>query len=221
MDARDTRVARNNWNIVQGCTKVSPGCKNCYVAHTMGDDFGNVRFNEAELDNLPIHEIVFVSDSGDLFHEDIADTDILKAIVKMQQHEDKTFLICTRRTERARNFLYHFWPHMFLTVSAENQEELENRLKYLTLYEGPIVISAQPLLGPITLPWRNYEMVVVGGEYGEGRRPMDEDWVRALRDQCENWNIKFSYQQCSQPDGTREMFPLLDGQRHVSSPGDS
>jgi protein gp37 len=39
------------------------------------------------------------------------------------------------------------------------------------------------------------DWVIVGGESGPGARPMDPDWVRAIRDQCASANVPFFFKQ--------------------------
>jgi protein gp37 len=39
------------------------------------------------------------------------------------------------------------------------------------------------------------DWVIVGGESGPGARPMDPDWVRALRDQCQQTGVPFFFKQ--------------------------
>ena len=60
-------------------------------------------------------------------------------------------------------------------------------------------VSAEPLLERIDLtPWLErgvLKWVIVGGESGAGARPMDLDWVRALRDQSTNAGVAFFLKQ--------------------------
>jgi protein gp37 len=37
--------------------------------------------------------------------------------------------------------------------------------------------------------------VIVGGESGPGARPMDENWVVSIRDQCKAANVPFFFKQ--------------------------
>lgn len=48
-------------------------------------------------------------------------------------------------------------------------------------------VSAEPLIGPLDqLDLTGIDWVVAGGESGPGSRPMNPDWVRDLRDRCED-----------------------------------
>jgi protein gp37 len=112
------------WNVVNGCTVVSPGCKHCYAmkqAHrfpvrqglttrTAGGMVwtGEVRFNEKVLlepIRLKRPRKIFVCADGDLFHENVPSgwIDLVFAVMKMApQH---TFQVLTKRPERARKYL--------------------------------------------------------------------------------------------------------------------
>ena len=54
--------------------------------------------------------------------------------------------------------------------------------------------------------------VICGAETGPGARPMDLDWARSTRDQCQAAGVKFFFKRDSQ--GNRE----LDGRRHEEVP---
>ena len=57
--------------------------------------------------------------------------------------------------------------------------------------------------GPVAMSWDQadaaalhpLEWVVVGGESGPGARPMDPEWARALRDECEIARVPFYMKQ--------------------------
>ena len=61
------------------------------------------------------------------------------------------------------------------------------------------------------------DWVIVGGESGPGARPMDEAWVRSLRDQCGQADVSYFYKQ--RVDGGRKVeTPELDGRRWTQYP---
>lgn len=63
---------------------------------------------------------------------------------------------------------------------------------------GARTISAEPLLGPLpSLDLRGLGWVIVGGESGGKRRPMDDDWARDLRDRCAAAGVPFFFKQHS------------------------
>jgi protein gp37 len=100
-----------SWNPVTGCTKVSPGCKNCY-AERMTERFGRQKFTDIILhpDRLdkPLRwrkpRRVFVNSMSDLFHEDVPDDYIAAVFGVMARASHHTFQILTKREDRMREW---------------------------------------------------------------------------------------------------------------------
>lgn len=105
------------WNPVRGCTKVSPGCKNCY-AETFAERFRGVpghpyeqgfdlRLVPDKLDE-PLHWRkpcrVFVNSMSDLFHEDVPDEFIDRVFAVMALAPQHSFQVLTKRPERMREY---------------------------------------------------------------------------------------------------------------------
>ena len=117
---------------------------------------------------------------------------------------------CPDASRDAERLRHGRWPprHVWLGVSAEDQPTVNERIP--VLLETPAAVrwlSAEPLLeevyvfdldGPIDL-WDGQasplHWVVCGGESGPRARPMDPDWARSLRDQCERVNVPFFFKQ--------------------------
>jgi protein gp37 len=112
------------WNVVNGCSVVSPGCTNCYAMkqahrfparqgltqHTKGGMVwtGEVRFNDKVLlDPLRWRRPrkIFVCAHGDLFHEKVPDEWIDRVFAVMALAPHHTFQVLTKRPERMREFL--------------------------------------------------------------------------------------------------------------------
>src|SRR5512144_688916 len=92
------------WNPVRGCTKISPGCANCY-AETFAERFRGVAGHPYErgfdLRLIP-HKLgeplrwqrprlIFVNSMSDLFHDDVPDSYILRVAEVMLQARQHTF----------------------------------------------------------------------------------------------------------------------------------
>ncbi len=64
--------------------------------------------------------------------------------------------------------------------------------------------------------------VIVGGESGPNARPMDQDWVRGVRNQCADAGVPFFFKQYSQanpPEGAKNKnYRILDGVEHNDLP---
>jgi len=56
--------------------------------------------------------------------------------------------------------------------------------------------SLEPLLGPLPkLDLQSINWVIVGGESGPGARPLQEEWVLDVRDQCQIARVPFFFKQ--------------------------
>lgn len=56
-------------------------------------------------------------------------------------------------------------------------------------------LSCEPLLGPLELALTDIHWVITGGESGPKHRPIKEEWVRSIRDQCRKEDIAFFHKQ--------------------------
>lgn len=111
------------WNVVNGCSVVSPGCTNCYAmkqAHRFTARrgltqqskggmvwTGEVRFNEGMLDH-PLRwrrpRKIFVCAHGDLFHEKVPSLWIDQVFAVMAAAPQHVFQVLTKRPERLREY---------------------------------------------------------------------------------------------------------------------
>ena len=113
------------------------------------------------------------------------------------------------------------WPlsNVWLGVSVEDQDTADERIPLLAQAPAHVRwISAEPLLGPVTLPLiEDLDWVVVGGESGKRARNMDVSWTRSLRDQCASRHLPFLFKQWGRFDGEgrevgkKKSGRLLDG----------
>ena len=209
------------WNPVTGCSRVSPGCDNCYMfalyprLHAMG-----VPGYEAAPDivqmlpnrlNAPLTwakpRRVFVNSMSDLFHKQVPFefiTDVFKVMREADQH---IFQVLTKRPGRAVGWWeqcgkheFGEWPkNVWIGTSVENQKYAP-RLTVLGRIPAEIrFVSAEPLLGPLDLTqWLEddtLQWVIAGGESGPRARPMEEEWALALRDQSDDAEVKFFFKQ--------------------------
>ena len=88
-------------------------------------------------------------------------------------------------------------PHIWLGVSVENQDYVW-RIEQLQQAPAKVrFLSVEPLLGPVDLSGhlKGIHWVIVGGESGPGARPMDPDWARIVRRQCQAHKVAFFFKQ--------------------------
>lgn len=127
--------AEETWNPIIGCSKVSPGCTNCYAERManrlvgMGQEpynnvmearigqtpkwNGKTHFVESALEK-PLHwkkpRNIFVCSMGDLFHETVSFKDlhwIFSVIAKCSQH---IFMVLTKRPETMAQYFRTVYP---------------------------------------------------------------------------------------------------------------
>lgn len=199
------------WNPVTGCTKISPGCANCY-AETFAERFRGVPGHPYEQGfdlklwpnrlELPLTwrkpKRIFVNSMSDLFHKDVPEDYILSVFDVMSRADWHTFQVLTKRSERLLELdAKLIWAeNIWMGVSVEN-DDYQKRADHLRQTNAITkFLSVEPLLGPITdLNLERLDWVIVGGESGRRPRPLDPQWVRSIRDQCTAAGVAFFFKQ--------------------------
>jgi len=199
------------WNPVTGCTKVSKGCRNCYAdkmarrLKAMGvPRYKNGFRPTVHYDVLerPLTwrrpRVVFVNSMSDLFHESVPLDFIRRVFEVMNACPQHTFQILTKRSARLKELAGSLdWsPNIWMGVSVEN-EKVTHRIRDLSSAPAHVrFLSCEPLIGPLSgLALRNIDWVIVGGESGARCRPIREEWVRDIRDQCAESGTRFFFKQ--------------------------
>jgi protein gp37 len=87
--------------------------------------------------------------------------------------------------------------HIWWGTSVENRRHGLPRIERLRQTPASVrFLSVEPLLedlGPINLAGIHW--VIAGGESGAAARPMGADWVRSVRDQCQDAGVPFFFKQ--------------------------
>lgn len=199
------------WNPVTGCTKISPGCKHCYAERmakrlqAMGvpqyrDGF-SLTVQPAALE-IPLRwkkpRMIFVNSMSDLFHNDVPLPFIKRVFAVMEQASQHTFQVLTKRPGIALQYADQLpWPaNVWMGTSVETKEFID-RIHTLRAIPAKVrFLSLEPLLGPLgQCPLKDIHWVIVGGESGPGARPMNSEWVRAIRDRCRRFDVPFFFKQ--------------------------
>jgi len=242
------RTADGGWH----CTKISPGCANCY-AEGINNRFGNhkpydgarpkLALNLSQFEKLSQRPCrVFIQSMSDLFHEDVPFDMVDDVAAAMVRHSRHTYLWLTKRPERMWDYYRHLprdptpgYAEIHLGVTAENQQAANRRIPVLLDIPAAVrFVSVEPMLGPVDLtkylkleptegpslepfglsgPFKHrLAWVVCGAETGPGKRRMDLDWARSLRDQCADAGVPFFFKKDS--DGNH----ALDGVIHEALP---
>ena len=80
-----------------------------------------------------------------------------------------------------------FLPNVWLGVSVEDQARAGERIPLLLETPAAVsFISAEPLLSSVDLrEWLpGLSWCIIGGESGPGKRPVNLEWLRSIREQC-------------------------------------
>lgn len=221
------------WNPTTGCDKISTGCKFCYAEvmskrlKAMGQDKYKNNFK------LTIHpqelarpktwkksKVVFVNSMSDLFHKDVPLEFIQKVFKVMNECPQHIFQVLTKRGDLLAKYNKDLtWtPNIWMGVSVEN-DKVTDRIDYLRNTDAYIkFLSLEPLLGPLpNLNLKNIDWVIVGGESGRKPRPMKEEWVLDIKEQCEEVKTYFFFKQWG---GTnkKKAGRTLDGKEYNGMP---
>ena len=178
-------------NVFRGCTRVSPGCENCY-AERIGARFGSKTDNPyhgiAEFKNGKPRwtgkikilwdtfdhpkrwrdpSMIFVNTMSDTFHESIPDEAIIMLFEELKEIDWHIYQILTKRPERMLEFYDRGklprQDNFWYGLSVEDQLRCERLEIFKEMPDTIRWVSAEPLLEDIT---------------GEMRQHLDNiDWV--------------------------------------------
>ncbi|RKH39565.1 phage Gp37/Gp68 family protein [Corallococcus sp. AB050B] len=204
------------WNPVRGCVKLSPGCKHCYAEtfaerfrgvpghpYAQGFDLKLIPGKLAEPLRWKAPKRVFVNSMSDLFLDDVPEAYIETVARVMALADWHTFQVLTKRAERMQRLLSTRLafaarlPNVWWGVSVEDRKYGLPRVKHLQAVPARVrFLSIEPLLedlGPVD--FTGIDGVIVGGESGAKARPLDPEWVRSVRRQCDAAEVAFFFKQ--------------------------
>lgn len=227
------------WNPLTGCTKIGPGCDNCYAArfaerwrgikgHSYEQGF-DLRVWPSRVEQprkWRKSRLIFVNSMSDLFHKNVPVELIDTVFDTMESADHHIYQVLTKRSSLMRRYVNRRYAeapvpdHIWLGVSIEDRDHV-GRLAHLRQSNVAIrFVSFEPLLGPIgTVDLDGIAWAIVGGESGPRARRMDPDWVRELRDQCLTRDVAFFFKQWGGP-RPKSGGRLLDGETWDGFPVD-
>lgn len=203
------------WNPVTGCTKIGPGCDNCYAArfaerwrgipghpYEQGFDLRlwPDRLKQPLLWKKP--RMIFVNSMSDLFHKEIERPYIDHVFDTMEAANWHIFQVLTKRSSLMRNYVTKRYnrgkvpSHIWLGVSVEDAAH-KGRIDHLRQVPSDArFISFEPLLGAIgDVDLTGIAWAIVGGESGPKARVMEPSWATELRDACRKYDVAFFFKQ--------------------------
>lgn len=205
------------WNPWHGCTKISPGCKYCYV-YRQDEMYGNpsasskcVRTGAFDLPvqrrrngswKIPSGKIFMTCFTSDFLLSD-ADHWRQECWKMIRERSDCWFYFFTKRIDRLAGQLPPDWgdgyDNVLIGCTVENQDRADFRLPiFLSLPIKHRSIIVAPMLERLDISaylGEGIEEVSAGGESGPRARPCDYDWILDLRRQCVEKNVPFSFHQ--------------------------
>lgn len=203
----------STWNPMTGCTKISSGCKNCYAEvmtrrlQAMGQEKYQNGFNltlHPETLNEPFNwkkpRVIFVNSMSDLFHKDIPIQYIIDVFRVMKDNPHHVFQILTKRADLLLYYDkegYLEWTHnIWMGVTVEDNT-VTRRIDLLRQTGAKIkFLSCEPLLTELpAINLTGIDWVIVGGESGRTPRPIKEEWVLDIKEQCAKARVAFYFKQ--------------------------
>jgi len=224
----------HTFNIAWGCTKVSPGCKNCY-ADSLSSRYGHdvwgprkprrtfdakhwrepIKWNAAA-DAAGERRRVFCSSMCDIAedHPTIA-AEVVKLWPLIRATPWLDWQLLTKRPERYPQIIPSDWGkgyrNAWLGTSIESNDYVHRADVLRKLPATVRFISYEPALGPLDkLNLKGLDWIIYGGESGPGWRPEDKQWARDMNARCQRAGIAFFHKQSAAY--RTEMGVELDGQ---------
>ncbi len=143
-------------------------------------------------------QMIFVNSMSDLFHKEIPEDFIQRVFHVMRRAYWHQFQVLTKRADRLEQLSPRInWPkNVWMGVSVENKD-YAFRIDYLRRTNAHTrFLSLEPLLGPLpNLNLHGIHWVIVGGESGPRARPIKEEWVIDIRNQCLAAKVPFFFKQ--------------------------
>ena len=180
------------WNPITGCTKIGPGCDNCYAerfaerwrgidGHPYEQGFDLRlwlnRLNQPKSWKKP--RMIFVNSMSDLFQKGIDRSFIDQVFDVMETANWHVYQVLTKRSSLMQKYLvkrYGDQPvpvHIWLGVSVEDRAH-SGRINHLRQVNSEArLISFEPLIGRVgDIDLTDISWAIVGGESGPKARPM-------------------------------------------------
>jgi protein gp37 len=187
---------------------------------------------------------VFVCSLSDFFHPAVPNSLMVETWMVIASRPDLIWIFLTKRPgdiSEETNWSGGSNKNLWLGVTCENQEQADRRIPALLKIPAAVqFVSIEPMLGEIDI--RRYLLssydkaahepqmigykcttdklnwVILGGESGPGARPIHSDWVRKVRDDCQEFPTPFFFKQWGKKPGCLDAGRVLDGREWLEMP---
>jgi protein gp37 len=140
------------WNPLVGCTKVSPGCDNCYAETLVNRFAGHSKSFPNRFDVVTMRDVrmltqplrwsrprrLFVNSLSDLFHAAVPDEFIARVFAVMAAAPQHTFQLLTKRHGRMRSLLTATTPDAGWGTFGDAVEEAMAEFTHASLDVWPL-----------------------------------------------------------------------------------
>ncbi len=233
----------HTWSPWWGCTEVSPACDHCYAKaldkRVGGDHWGVGKPRREMSDNhwrqphkwsaaVPVGQTRYTFPSMcDPFDNEVDPAWRARFFTLMRLTPNLTWLLLTKRPQNIVKQCEAFGlpRNAALGATVVTQKEADRDIPHLIEADRKLTpaltfLSIEPMQEAMDLSaWLPFHIdwVIVGGESGPQPRPMQAEWARAIRDQCDHAGVPFFFKQWG---GRRPKAngKTLDGREHCERP---
>ena len=231
-------------NVWEGCTKVAPGCDNCYAEardqrfhggihwgagaerRLVGGATLKTKLRDARRTGLreSRRPRVFVGSLMDWADKEAPQGGARERLWELvRTAPDVDWMMLTKRAPNIRRHLPADWgdgyPNVWLGVTVEDRRHGLPRADILRSIPAAVrFLSCEPLLEDLgTLDLTGIGWVIAGNESGPNARHCELGRIRSLRDQCLAADVAFHFKQWC-VEGKPIHAPMLDGRQWLEFP---
>jgi protein gp37 len=241
----DTKIGwcHHTFNPWMGCTKVSPGCANCYAEKLVHGRMKRAKWGKGNARSLTSPETwkqplawnreaakrgvryrVFCASLADILDPEVPLVWLKHVLDLALSTTHLDWMLLTKRQDQLHRVPEHLKAvtgsetakNIWLGVSAEDQRHYNLRVSALLAAPASNrFVSVEPMLGPIIMGDLDAtpDWIICGGESGGRARTMQAAWARSLRDQCRSLRVPFYFKQWG-GNGIEKGGRLMDGKYH-------
>lgn len=214
----------NPWT---GCTKISPGCDNCY-AEGWSKRSGHVKWGNnprkrttdaywkaphvwqkqaaAFYAEYGRRQRVFCASLADVFDNQADPEWRAELFGLIKATPDLDWQLLTKRPQNIQKMLPEDWgpdgyANVWLGFTAEDQMRFDQRKRFIDEVPAAVwFISYEPAIGPLRIIGTDPlpNWLIIGGESGHGARPLEPKWVDDILTDCRDRDIAPFFKQWGQ-----------------------